>query len=102
MELTVNFLDGIECNTSSPLNISVGEDVAISCIAKASQDLAYKWMRGDTTLSLSDTLSLTSVTSDQSGTYKLTAVFLDNQLQTDMKFSIHVLSKQSEGKKSLL
>ncbi|KAL1266638.1 hypothetical protein QQF64_002313 [Cirrhinus molitorella] len=97
MELTVNFLDGIECNTSSPLNISVGEDVVISCNAKASKNLAYKWMRGDTTLSLSDTLSLTSVTSDQSGTYKLTAVFLDNQLQTDMKFSIRVLPKQSEG-----
>ncbi|XP_073686356.1 uncharacterized protein [Garra rufa] len=97
MELIVNFLDGIECNTSSPLNISVGEDVAISCIAKASQHLQYTWMRGDTTLSLSDTLSLTSVTSDQSGIYKLTAVSLDNQLQTDMKFSIRVLSKQSEG-----
>lgn len=96
MELTVNFLDSIECNTSSPLNISAGEDVAISCIAKASQYLQYKWMRGDTTLSLSDTLSLTSVTSDQSGTYKLTAVFLDNQLHSDMEFTIHVLSKQSE------
>ncbi|XP_050976220.1 T-cell surface protein tactile-like [Labeo rohita] len=98
MELTVNFLDGIKCNTSSPLNISVGEDVAISCIAKASQHLQYKWMRGDTTLSLSDTLSLTSVTSDHSGTYKLTAVLLDSQFQTDVEFSIRVLSKQSEGK----
>ncbi|RXN06844.1 mitochondrial import inner membrane translocase subunit Tim10 B-like protein [Labeo rohita] len=97
MELTVNFLDGIKCNTSSPLNISVGEDVAISCIAKASQHLQYKWMRGDTTLSLSDTLSLTSVTSDHSGTYKLTAVLLDSQFQTDVEFSIRVLSKQSEG-----
>ncbi|XP_042588484.1 basement membrane-specific heparan sulfate proteoglycan core protein-like [Cyprinus carpio] len=97
VELTVNFLDGIECNTSSPLNVSAGEDVAISCIAKASQHLQYKWMRGDKILSLSDTLSLTSVTSDQSGTYKLTAVFLDNQLQTDMEIFIQVLSKQSEG-----
>ncbi|XP_051766961.1 nectin-2 isoform X5 [Ctenopharyngodon idella] len=97
MELTVNFLDDIECNTSSPLNVSFGEDVAISCIAKASQHLQYKWMRGDTTLSLSDTLSLTSMTSNQSGTYKLTAVFQNNQLQRDMEFSIHVLSKQSEG-----
>ncbi|XP_016358547.1 basal cell adhesion molecule isoform X1 [Sinocyclocheilus anshuiensis] len=99
MELTVNFLDGIECNTSSPLNVSVGEDVMISCIAKASQylQLQYKWMRGGTTLSLSETLSLTSVTSDQSGTYQLTAVFLKTQLQTDMEFSIHVLSKQSQG-----
>ncbi|XP_058646401.1 carcinoembryonic antigen-related cell adhesion molecule 2-like isoform X2 [Onychostoma macrolepis] len=96
VELTVNFLDGIECNTSSPLNVSAGEDVALSCVATASQYLQYKWMRGDTTLSLSDSLSLTSVTSDQSGTYKLTAVFLDNQLQTDMEFTIHVLSKQSE------
>ncbi|XP_043105814.1 carcinoembryonic antigen-related cell adhesion molecule 2-like [Puntigrus tetrazona] len=97
VELTVNFLDGIECNTSSPLNTSVGEDVTVSCIAQASQDLQYKWMRGDTTLSLSDTLSLTSVTSDQSGTYKLTAVFLDNQLQRDMEFTIRVLSKQSKA-----
>ncbi|XP_050976222.1 nectin-2-like isoform X2 [Labeo rohita] len=100
MELTVNFLDGIKCNTSSTLNISVGEDVAISCIAKASQHLEYKWMRGDTTLSLSDTLSLTSVTSDHSGTYKLTAVLLDNQLQTDVEFSIHVLLKQSKASSS--
>ncbi|XP_042588487.1 basement membrane-specific heparan sulfate proteoglycan core protein-like isoform X2 [Cyprinus carpio] len=45
VELTVNFLDGIECNTSSPLNVSAGEDVVISCIAKASQHLQYKWMR---------------------------------------------------------
>ncbi|XDV54190.1 hypothetical protein PO909_022539 [Leuciscus waleckii] len=97
MELTVNFLDDIECNTSSPFNVSFGEDVTISCIAKASQYLQYKWMRDDTTLSLSDTLSLTSVTSNQAGTYKLTAVFQDNQLQTDIEFSIHVLSKQIEG-----
>ncbi|XP_026129359.1 T-cell surface protein tactile-like [Carassius auratus] len=97
VEVTVNFLDGIECNTSSSLNVSAGEDVAISCIAKASQYLQYKWMRGDTTLSLSDTLSLTSMTSEQSGTYKLTAVFLDNQLQTDMEIFIQVLSTQSEG-----
>ncbi|KAK7120491.1 hypothetical protein R3I94_020483 [Phoxinus phoxinus] len=97
MELTVNFLDDIECNTSSPFNVSFGEDVTISCIAKTSQYLQYKWMRDDTTLSLSDTLSLTSVTSNQSGTYKLTAVFQDNQLQTDIEFSIHVLSKQTEG-----
>ncbi|XP_056103731.1 nectin-2 [Rhinichthys klamathensis goyatoka] len=97
MELTVNFLDDIECNTSSPFNVSFGEDVTISCIAKASQYLQYKWMRDDTTLSLSDTLSLTSVTSNQSGTYKLTAVFQDNQLQTDIELSIHVFSKQIEG-----
>ncbi|KAK7125828.1 hypothetical protein R3I93_021255 [Phoxinus phoxinus] len=45
MELTVNFLDDIECNTSSPFNVSFGEDVTISCIAKASQYLQYKWMR---------------------------------------------------------
>ncbi|XP_052423330.1 hemicentin-1 isoform X1 [Carassius gibelio] len=97
VEVTVNFLDGIECNTSSSLNVSAGEDVVISCIAKASQYLQYKWMRGDTTLSLSDTLSLTSMTSEQSGTYKLTAVFLDNQLQTDIEISIQVLPKQNEG-----
>ncbi|KAK9968280.1 hypothetical protein ABG768_002614 [Culter alburnus] len=97
MELTVNFIDDIECNTSSPLNVSFGEDVAISCIAKASQQLQYKWTRGDTTLSLSDTLSLTSMTSNQSGTYKLTAVFQNNRLQRAIEFSIHVLSKQSEG-----
>ncbi|ROL54392.1 Nectin-4 [Anabarilius grahami] len=96
MELTVNFLDDIKCDTSSPLNVSFGEDVEISCIAKASQHLQYKWMRGDTTVSLSDTLSLTSMTSNQSGTYKLTAVFQNNQLQRDVEFSIHVLSKQSE------
>ncbi|KAG1935372.1 cell surface glycoprotein MUC18 [Pimephales promelas] len=98
IELTVNFLDDIECNTSSPFNVGFGEDVTISCIAKASQYLQYKWMRDDTTLSLSDTLSLTSVTSSQSGTYKLTAVFQDNQLQTDIEFYINVLSKQVEGK----
>jgi len=38
-------LDDIECNTSSPFNVSFGEDVTISCIAKASQFLQYKWMR---------------------------------------------------------
>lgn len=38
-------IDDIECNTSSPLNVSFGEDVAISCIAKASQQLQYKWTR---------------------------------------------------------
>lgn len=38
-------VDDIECNTSSPLNVSFGEDVVISCIAKASQHLQYKWMQ---------------------------------------------------------
>ncbi|XP_051541227.1 cell adhesion molecule 1-like isoform X6 [Myxocyprinus asiaticus] len=96
VQLTVNFLDSIECNIRSPLKVSVGEDVAISCKAKASQSLQYKWMKGDTTVSSSDTFPLTSVTLEQSGTYKLTAAFQNNQLQTDMAFTIHVLTKTSE------
>lgn len=38
-------LDNAECNTSSPLRVTVGEDVAISCKTKASQPLMYKWMK---------------------------------------------------------
>lgn len=38
-------LDNAECNTSSPLRVTVGEDVAISCKTKASQPLLYKWMK---------------------------------------------------------
>ncbi|KAA0703959.1 hypothetical protein E1301_Tti000397 [Triplophysa tibetana] len=96
LELTVNFLDNAECNTSSPLRVTVGEDVAISCKTKASQPLLYKWMKGNTTVSSSDTLSLSSVTSNQSGTYKLTAAFHNNQLWTDTEFSIHVVPEMSK------
>lgn len=97
MELTVNYLESSMCNTSSPLKVTVGEDVAISCKTKASQPLMYKWMKGNTTVSSSDTLSLSSVTSNQSGTYKLTAAFYNNQLWTDTEFSIHVLPEMSKG-----
>ncbi|XP_051540457.1 nectin-4-like isoform X1 [Myxocyprinus asiaticus] len=97
MELTVNFLDSIECNTSSPLQVSAGEDVVISCKANTSQSLQYIWMKGDTVVSSSDTLSLSSVTSDHSGIYQLTAAFLNNQLQADIDLSIQVLTKTSEG-----
>ncbi|XP_051540458.1 nectin-4-like isoform X2 [Myxocyprinus asiaticus] len=96
MELTVNFLDSIECNTSSPLQVSAGEDVVISCKANTSQSLQYIWMKGDTVVSSSDTLSLSSVTSDHSGIYQLTAAFLNNQLQADIDLSIQVLTKTSE------
>ncbi|XP_056323411.1 T-cell surface protein tactile [Danio aesculapii] len=96
MELTVNYLDGIECNMSSSLNISVGEDVVISCMANASQILLYEWMMGGERLSLSHTLALTSVKSEQSGTYKLTAAFQNKQLQKNNEVYIHVLSKQSK------
>ncbi|XP_057177218.1 T-cell surface protein tactile [Triplophysa rosa] len=54
-------------------------------------------MKGNTTVSSSDTLSLSSVTSNQSGTYKLTAAFYNNQLWTDTEFSIHVLPEMSKG-----
>ncbi|XP_073730341.1 nectin 1a [Misgurnus anguillicaudatus] len=91
MRLTVNFLDSIECNTSSPLRVNIGEDVTISCKTKASQPLLYQWIKGNTTVAGSDTLSLSSVTSDHSGTYRLTAAFHNNQLQTHMDLSIHVL-----------
>ncbi|XP_056593503.1 uncharacterized protein si:ch1073-15f19.2 [Triplophysa dalaica] len=97
LELTVNFLDKAECNTSSPLRVTVGEDVVISCKTEASQPLLYKWMKGNTTVSSSDTLSLSSVTSNQSGIYKLTAAFYNNQLWTDTEFSIHVLPEMSKG-----
>ncbi|XP_073770844.1 uncharacterized protein si:ch1073-15f19.2 isoform X2 [Danio rerio] len=96
MELTVNYLDDIVCNLSSSLNISVGEDAVISCIANASQNLLYEWMRGDETLSLSHTLALTSVKSEQSGIYKLTAVFQNKKLQINNEVYIHVLPKQRE------
>lgn len=96
IRLNVNFLDSIECNTSSPLRVTVGEDVAISCEAKASQPLLYQWIKGNTTVARSDTLSLSFVTSDHSGTYRLTAAFRNNQLQTHIDLSIHVLPVISE------
>ncbi|TRY83154.1 hypothetical protein DNTS_020660 [Danionella cerebrum] len=91
MEMNVNFLDPIECNVSTPLYIRAGEDTTISCNAKASQTLQYKWMRVEMVVSFSDTLSLTRITSNESGAYHLTAFFQNNHLFRNRVFYIHVL-----------
>ncbi|KAL7847527.1 hypothetical protein AOLI_G00222450 [Acnodon oligacanthus] len=71
VHLTVDFLDGIECNSSSQIQIETGTNLTITCEARSSNPLRYIWNKGNATVSHQATLSLWLVNPGYSGTYSL-------------------------------
>ncbi|KAL6473138.1 hypothetical protein MHYP_G00193260 [Metynnis hypsauchen] len=94
VHLTVDFLDGIECDSSSQIQIETGTDLTITCEARSSNPLRYIWNKENVTVSQQATLSLWLVNPGYSGVYSL-IVHATNQsrLQRRKDFVVTVVDR---------
>ncbi|KAG7484378.1 hypothetical protein MATL_G00048960 [Megalops atlanticus] len=93
IQVTVNYLDEIKCDTNSSIEVAAGHNVSISCASNASQSFNYTWKKGNETVSASNVLNLPSVSSEQAGMYTLTVIINNNVgLQRQATFNITVRS----------
>ncbi|KAJ8342372.1 hypothetical protein SKAU_G00323000 [Synaphobranchus kaupii] len=90
VKVTVNYLDEIECDPHRSIDVAAGQNVTVTCAAKASQNSQYTWRKDNVTVSTSGSLRLWSVSSEQAGAYVFTAVVKDTDLQREMGFLIAV------------
>ncbi|XP_076876210.1 nectin-4 [Brachyhypopomus gauderio] len=92
--LTVDFLDSIECSSSSHIEVDTGINLTITCDAKSSRPLRYVWMKGNSSVSSDVTLSLWSVNTGDSGIYTLTINARNHsRLHRQKNFNVTVLSR---------
>ncbi|XP_072515438.1 nectin-1 isoform X2 [Salminus brasiliensis] len=94
VQLTVDFLDSIDCNSSSQIEVETGTNLTITCEAKSSRSLHYIWMKGNVTVAQNATISLWSVNPDHSGMYSV-IVYARNhsRLQRQRDFQVTVLNR---------
>ncbi|MCJ8742477.1 hypothetical protein PDJAM_G00082540 [Pangasius djambal] len=94
VHLTVDFLDNIECNSESQIQVENGTSLMITCDAKSSKSLHFVWMKDNMTVSSSASINLWSVSPDQSGIYRLT-VHTGNhtRLHRQKDFTITVINR---------
>ncbi|XP_035391613.1 serine/threonine-rich protein adg2 isoform X2 [Electrophorus electricus] len=93
-QLTVDFLDSIECNSSSQIQVETGTNLIITCEAMSSKSLQYVWKKGNLIVSSDVTLRLWSVNISCSGIYTLT-VNAENhsRLYRQRNFTVTVLNR---------
>ncbi|KAL7847317.1 hypothetical protein SRHO_G00222970 [Serrasalmus rhombeus] len=94
VHLTVDFLDSVECNSSSQIQTETGTNLTITCEARSSNPLRYIWNKGNVTVSHQATLSLWLVNPGSSGMYSL-IVHATNQsrLQRRKDFVVTVVNR---------
>ncbi|XP_060764218.1 T-cell surface protein tactile [Neoarius graeffei] len=94
VHLTVDFLDNIECNYNSQIQVETGTKLMITCKANSSNSLRFVWMKDNVTVSSSASISLWPVTPDQSGIYTLT-VHAENHrhLHKQKEFTVTVMNR---------
>ncbi|XP_035291032.1 hemicentin-2 isoform X3 [Anguilla anguilla] len=90
VNVTVNYLDEIECDTLRSVEVTAGQNVTVTCAANASQNSQYTWRKGDVTVSTSGSLHLWPVSREQAGVYVLTVVVNATGLQRQTEFNITV------------
>ncbi|KAI4877464.1 hypothetical protein NFI96_015430, partial [Prochilodus magdalenae] len=98
VQLTVDYLDPIECDANSSIEVETGTDLNITCTAKSSRRLYYTWIKEKVTVSSHATMSLWSVNPDRSGVYSLTisAKHL-SRLQRQREFLVTVVNRRHVG-----
>ncbi|KAF7701191.1 nectin-2 isoform X1 [Silurus meridionalis] len=93
VHLTVDFLDNIDCNSNSQIQVETGTNLTIACEAKSSKSLDFIWMKGNMIVSTNATLNLCSVSPVQSGNYTL-IVHAENhsRLHRQKDFTVTVIN----------
>ncbi|KAF4082047.1 hypothetical protein AMELA_G00147200 [Ameiurus melas] len=71
MHLTVDFLDNIECNSESQIQVETGTNLMITCDAVSSKSLRFVWMKDNITMSSNASINLWSVSPEHNGLYTL-------------------------------
>ncbi|KAF5898234.1 T-cell surface protein tactile-like, partial [Clarias magur] len=93
VQLTVEFLDNIECNSESQIQVETATNLTITCEAESSMSLHFIWMKDNIPVSSSASLNLWSVNPDDSGIYTLTVYTkILNRLFRQKHFTITVMN----------
>ncbi|XP_053501899.1 cell surface glycoprotein MUC18-like [Ictalurus furcatus] len=94
MYLTVDFLDNIECNSESQIQVETGTNLTITCDAMSSKSLRFVWMKDNMTVSSNASINLWSVSPDHSGIYTLIVhIENHNHLHRQKDFTVTVINK---------
>ncbi|MCI4388236.1 hypothetical protein PGIGA_G00083420 [Pangasianodon gigas] len=93
VHLTVDFLDNIECNSESQIQLETGTGLMITCDAKSSKSLRFVWKKDNMTVSSSASITLWSVSPDQSGIYSLIVQTGNTRLHRQKDFTITVINR---------
>ncbi|XP_060752242.1 cell surface glycoprotein MUC18 [Tachysurus vachellii] len=93
VHLTVDFLDNIECNSESQIQVETGTNLTITCEAKSSKFLHFVWMKDNMTVSSNASINLWSVSSDQSGIYTLMVHTGNHRLHRQKDFTVTVINR---------
>ncbi|KAJ8275520.1 hypothetical protein COCON_G00072720 [Conger conger] len=96
VNVTVNYLREIECDTPRSIEVTAGQNVTITCAANSSQSSQYTWRKDGVEVSRSSSLRLGPVSAEQAGVYVLTAAVTDTGLQRQAQFSVAVRSGFTE------
>ncbi|XP_041346965.1 CD166 antigen homolog, partial [Gigantopelta aegis] len=83
--------DSVQLNTTSPLTVKEGEDVAVSCEAtNCSPSCSFKWMFKSQSKSTSSVLSLNNIQRSAAGDYTCTARNTNTQKSLDKTITLDV------------
>ncbi|KAM9456447.1 CD166 antigen-like [Clarias gariepinus] len=94
VQLTVDFLDEIECNSEEQIQVETGTNLTIACEAKSSMSLHFVWKKDNMTVSSGASLNLWTVSPDDSGIYTLTVHTKNlNRLHRQKDFTITVVNR---------
>ncbi|KAF5898235.1 T-cell surface protein tactile-like, partial [Clarias magur] len=93
-QLTVEFLEDIQCKSKNQIQVESGTNLTINCEAKSSMSLHFVWKKDNMTVSSGASLNLSSVSPDDSGNYTLTVhTKILNLLPKQKDFTITVIKR---------
>ncbi|KAM9456124.1 uncharacterized protein Hap1MRO34_019627 [Clarias gariepinus] len=94
VQLTVEFLDDIRCNSEDQIQVESGTNLTINCEAKSSMSMHFVWKKDSITVSSGASLNLSSVSLDDSGNYTLTVhTGIQNRLHKQKDFTLTVIKR---------
>ncbi|KAB5543504.1 hypothetical protein PHYPO_G00079940 [Pangasianodon hypophthalmus] len=93
VHLNVDFLDNIECNSESQIQVETGTSLMITCNTKSSKSLSFVWMKDNMTVSSSASINLRLVSPDQSGIYSLIVQTGNTRLHRQKDFTVTVINR---------
>ncbi|XP_041128653.1 T-cell surface protein tactile-like isoform X2 [Polyodon spathula] len=78
----VNYIDIIQCDRSSPVEVEAYSHLQIKCFSHASESPEYMWIQNNYTVSNSSTLDFEKMTKEKTGIYKVIATIPGISLQS--------------------
>ena len=82
--------DSVNLNSSSPITVQEGDDVAVSCEANCNPSCSYSWTFTSPINPASRVLTLNNIQRSSAGVYTCTARNTDIQKSLDKKITVDV------------